>query len=82
MAIALTKIKREREERPSIADMKEYVLSVAAEASKSNVLGVTIELNSGRYTFNEPIVFSAEENPELEHVRLTIRAKDHMRIRR
>ena len=79
MAIALTKVKREREEKASLAELKEYVLSVAAEASKSNVQGVTVELNSGRYTLNEPIVFSTEEHPELEHVRLTIKAKENMR---
>ena len=79
MPISLTKTKRERETRESLAALKEYVLSVAAEASEENKLGVTVELDHGRYTLEEPIVFSTEENPELANVRLTIKAKPSMR---
>ena len=79
MAISVIKTTSEREEKESLADLKEHVLSIAAEASKSNVLGVTVELDQGRYTLDEPISFSTEENPELAHIRLTIKPKPSMR---
>ena len=79
MAIDLKKIEATNSSIGALADLKEYVLAAAAEASADNILDVVAELPHGRYTITEPLVFSVEENPGLAYVRLTIKAKPSMR---
>ena len=79
MPISVTKIAREKENRTTMTEIKEYVLAVAAEASPKNVLDVVVELDNGWCGVEKPIVFSTEENPELANIRLTIKALPSMR---
>ena len=78
MPISVTKIAREKENRTTMTEIKEYVLAVAAEASPKNVLDVVVELDNGWCGVEKPIVFSTEENPELANIRLTIKALPSM----
>ena len=79
MPVSLTKIKREKEGKKSLSELKDYVLSVAAEATPKNVLDVEVALDAGKYILEEPISFSTEETPELANIRLTIKAMPNMR---
>ena len=60
-------------------ELKDYVLSAAAEASPENVIDVVATLPHGRYKPEAPLVFSTKENPELANIRLTIKAAPSMR---
>ena len=79
MAIFVSKRTTTTEERVSLKEVKDYVLSVAAEATPENVLDVEVLLDTANYLVEEPLVFSTEENPELANIRLTIRGKESMR---
>ena len=79
MAISVVKKVASIEEQTTLAQMREQILSIAEEASADNVIDVVVELSQGRYTVEEPLVFSVGENPGLAHVRLTIKAKPSMK---
>ena len=79
MPFSVTKITSEKEQRTAMKELKDYVLSVAAEAAPNNVLDVVVELDHGWCGIEKPIVFSTDENPELANIRLTIKAKPSMR---
>ncbi len=79
MAIALKRIEATCTSIETLADLKQYVLSVAAEATPEKNLAVEVVLDQANYFLEEPLVFSAEEHPELANIRLTIKAKESMR---
>ena len=79
MAISVMKRVASIEEKTTLAQMREQILSIAEEASADNIIDVVAELENRRYTIEEPLVFSVDENPGLAHVRLTIKAKPSMR---
>ncbi len=79
MAITLTKRVASTEQRATLAEIREHILAVAETASEDNVIEVVAELDQGKYFVDEPLVFSAEENPALKNIRLTVKAKPSMR---
>ena len=80
MAISVTKRTSVRgQDTPTLTEIRRQVLAAAEEASADNVIDLTVELDQGRHTVEEPLVFSADENPGLAHVRLTIKSRNNWR---
>ncbi len=64
----------------TLAEVKESVLAAAKAAKDAGrIVELVAELDHKLYTLDEPLVFSAKENPELKSVRLSIRAAEGMR---
>lgn len=76
--ISIAKISSEKESKMNMAEVKEHILSIAETATPKNIIDVTVELDQGTYTVEEPVVFSTEEHPSLANIRLTIKAKKSM----
>ena len=79
MGIYLNKTTKEYEPQVTLAEVKEKILAAAAEAEQGSAVDVTVELDSGRYRAEAPVVLSAREHPELARIRLTVKAKSTMR---
>ncbi len=79
MAITISKITKDTKRELPFSEVKEYVLSVAKDATPENKLDIEVLLSQGRHEVEEPLVFSAEEHPFLANVRLTIKAAPSMR---
>ncbi len=78
MAIAITKKTSTTETLDALDGLLDKVLALAEGATPENKIEVTVELDRGSYTLDAPLVFSAEENPALQNIRLTIKAKPSM----
>ncbi len=72
MSINIIETKRTAVTADTLEEAREQVLAIAREASPKNRLHVEVRL-SGVYRPAAPIVFSTEENPELENISLTVR---------
>lgn len=79
MAITVRKITKEKQSANTFAEVKEMVLAAAAEASAENIIDVDATLGQGEYVLDAPVEFSAEENPNLAFVNLTLRPESGMR---
>ena len=80
MAITVRKVETEAKDVQTLAEVKESVLAAAKAAKDAGrIVELVAELDHKLYTLDEPLVFSAKENPELKNVRLSIRAAEGMR---
>ena len=79
MAISVTRLTKESGQIPCLGDIRASILAAAEEATAQNPIDVVVELDHGRYTLDEPLVFSVEENPGLAYINLTIKAKASQR---
>ncbi|MBO5754956.1 MAG: right-handed parallel beta-helix repeat-containing protein [Clostridia bacterium] len=79
MAYYVTKKTTEQTTLPSLAEVKESILSAAAGATPQNKVDVVVELGHGRYFAEEPLVLDTAVSPELANVSLTIKAAPSMR---
>ena len=76
MAVTLTQTRTATKGAASLKEAKELILLAAREAQAAGRHDkITVELDGGQYTLDEPLVFSATENPELLHLDITLRGK-------
>ncbi len=80
MAITVRRVRTDVKDVGTLAEVRESVLAAAKTAhEEGRVIEMSVELDHKIYTLEEPLVFSAKENPELKNVRLTIRSAPDMR---
>ncbi|MBO5652995.1 MAG: right-handed parallel beta-helix repeat-containing protein [Clostridia bacterium] len=77
MACTIKRTQYLAEQKNDFSEVKEQILAIAASVEEET--DVTIELDQGRYTLEEPFVLDAEEHPGLAKIRLTIKGKNGMR---
>ena len=53
--ISIAKISSEKENKMTMAEVKEHILSIAETATPQNIIDVTVELDQGTYTVEEPV---------------------------
>ena len=75
MAITLKKIVSSTASYNELSEMKAHILAAAKEAAEANrVDKLVVEFSQGYHYLSEPLTLSAEENPELASLELTLRA--------
>lgn len=79
MAISITKKTSVTETTEILDGLLDKVLALAEGATSENKPDVVVELGSGKYMLDAPLVFSTEEHPSLANIRLTIKAAKSMR---
>ena len=80
MAISIRKIETDSHATASLKAAREDILAAAREAMEAGItVDLSVELEHRVYAIDETLVFSAKENPELKHVRLTLKNAPDMR---
>ena len=79
MEVAIKKTSVSLEKVETLKDALARVKELAKEATPESPLSVELVLDYYRYTLDEPIVFSAEEEPALANIKLSIVNKEGMR---
>ena len=76
MSITLNKIVNTPTDLGDLSSVREQILAAARTAQAANRHDdIVIELDPGAYNLTEPFVLSAEENPELTSLNITLRGK-------
>ena len=72
MDVAIKKTTVSLDKVETLQEAVESVKAIAREATPENPVSVELVLDYYRYTLDVPIVFSAEEEPALANIKLSI----------
>ena len=76
MAVTLNRVQCVTQSVASFPEAKALLLAAARAAKEADRHDrITVEIDGGQYTLNEPFVLSATENPELLSLDITLRGK-------
>ena len=56
----------------TVYEAREAVIQLAKKATKAQKMSATLMLSDREYRLSHPLIFDAEETPELENIRLSI----------
>ncbi|MBQ8907543.1 MAG: right-handed parallel beta-helix repeat-containing protein [Clostridia bacterium] len=79
MDVAIRKTTVSLDKVETLYDALESVKAIAREATPESPVSVELVLDYYRYTLDKPVVFSAEEEPALANIKLSIVNKEGMR---